>query len=116
MRAIKKVMSLDDKPDSYMDNSPSNDTGPSNAEEAMAPETPDDSMEAGEPAGEDEGSETATLSTEMLKGQDVKPGMEIRLRVTAVSPEDGTVTVTAASGNGGAISKAAKAFDMKGSM
>jgi len=81
--------------------------GAESPEHEMAESPEEESTEQAE--GDDD---TATLSLDMLGGQQVNPGDVVRLEVVSVSPDDGTVSVRYAHPkNSGGISKAAAAFD-----
>lgn len=71
-----------------------------------------DANNAPEPANDDQG-ETVDIPVSMLAGQNVSPGDVIRLEVTAVNEDSGTVTAKYATDKkgGSAIDEAASQFE-----
>lgn len=73
------------------------------------PQPQPDEME--QPGTPEENPEEATLSLEMFGGVAPKAGQSITLKVSAVDPESGTVSVVLPSGKPSGMADAAAAFD-----
>jgi hypothetical protein len=100
-----KPLSFDSEPEEsteQVDELPADES----SEHEMAESPQEESKE--QASGDDD---TATLSIDMLGGKQVNPGDIVRLEVTSVNPDDGTVTVKYATAGKPGIAKAANAFD-----